>query len=111
MEKKKLFADDTPLSALFRENYHEELRNLIKSWQPFLVDYDPAKDALQISQFEFDKKHIYSNRVYMELMELEKLGALKVSLSRLAHYLAEHTNLSRSYKTLYQQLKKYHKNS
>lgn len=110
MEDKKTFKDDTPLSALFRENHHKELIKLIESWRPFLVDHSSSEDALKASHFEFDKKRIYSNRVYLELMELEKLGAVKVSLSKLAHYLAEHTNLSRSYITLYQQLKNYHNN-
>lgn len=110
MKEKKVFKADTPLSALFRENHHKELINLIESWQSFLVGHNPSEDALQMSNFEFDKKRIYSNRVYIELMELERLGALKVSLSKLARYLAEHTNLSHSYVTIYQQLKKYHNN-
>jgi hypothetical protein len=53
------------------------------------------------------KDQIYSNKVYRDLCELDAHGALQVSLSRLAHYLAAHSNLSQSYTTLYQQLKDY----
>ena len=42
----KTFDQDTPLSALFRDNHHEELRMVIDSWRPYLVDDDAAIDAL-----------------------------------------------------------------
>jgi hypothetical protein len=64
-------------------------------------------DALAITHFEFDKNRIYSNKVYYDLLDLEVVGALQVSLSQLSNYLANHTNLSSSYATLYRQLKKY----
>ena len=101
------FDADTPLSALFRENHHEELRQIIDSWRPYLIDDDPSTDAFDLTRFEFDKKHIYSNRVYYDLLDLDAIGALKVSLSDLARYLADHSNLSNSYATLYRLLKKY----
>lgn len=101
------FDDSTPLSALFRENHHEELREVIESWRPCLIGDDTTTDALAMTHFEFDKKRIYSNKVYRDLSELDALGALFVSLSQLARYLADHSNLSRSYATLYQQLKNY----
>ena len=101
------FDDSTPLSALFRKNHHEELRKVIDSWRPFLIGDDPGIDALAMNHFEFDKDKIYSNKVYRDLCELDALGALQVSLSQLARYLSAHSNLSRSYATLYQQLKNY----
>ena len=101
------FAKDTPLSALFRENHHEELRKVIESWRPYLIGDDTTVDALAITHFEFDKKRIYSNRVYYDLLDMDALGALQVSLSQLACYLADHSNLSSSHATLYRQLKKY----
>jgi len=104
---KELFNADTPLSALFRENHHEELRKIIESWRPYLIDDDPTTDALAMTRFEFDKKQIYSNRVYYDLLDLDSVGALQVSLSQLACYLADHSNLSSSYTALYQQLKHY----
>ena len=104
---KELFNADTPLSALFRENHHEELRKIIESWRPYLIDDDPTTDSLAMTRFEFDKKQIYSNRVYYDLLDLDALGALQVSLSQLACYLADHSNLSSSYTALYQQLKHY----
>ena len=97
---------DTPLSALFRENFHEELRTVIESWRPYLIGDDPDIDALALTRFDFDKKRIYSNRVYYDLLDLDDLGSLQVPLSHLAHYLACHSNLSCSYATLYRQMKK-----
>ena len=96
-----------PLAELFRVNFHGELRTVIESWRPFLVGDDPNIDALAMTRFEFDKKRIYSNRVYYDLLDLDALGALQVPLSQLARYLADHSNLSRSHATLYRQLKKY----
>ena len=104
---KELFNADTPLSALFRENHHEELKSVIESWRPYLIGDDTTVDALAMTHFEFDKKRIYSNRVYYDLLDLDTLGALQVSLSQLACYLADHSNLSSSHATLYRQLKKY----
>ena len=101
------FDEDTPLSALFRESCHEELRRIIETWRPCLIDDDASVDALKMTRFEFDKKRIYSNRVYYDLLDLEAVGALQVSLSQLSVYLAGHSNLSNSYATLYRQLKKY----
>lgn len=101
------FGKDTPLSALFRENHHEELKTIIESWRPYLIGDDTTVDALAMTHFEFDKKRIYSNCVYYDLLDLEALGALQVSLSQLAYYLADHSNLSSSYTALYQQLKHY----
>ena len=102
-----VFDKDTPLSTLFRKNFHSELRSVIESWRSYLIGDDPSVDALAMTHFEFDKKHIYSNRVYYDLLDLDALGALQVPLSQLASYLAGHSNLSQSLDTLYRQLKKY----
>ena len=105
------FGSDTPLSALFRKNHHEELRKRIESWRPYLKSDAPETDALLMTWFEFDKDRIYANKVYRDLCELDHMGALNNSLSCLARYLAGHSNLSRSYSTLYQQLKLYRSES
>ena len=105
------FGADTPLSALFRKNHHEELRKRIESWRPYLKSNAPETDALLMTWFEFDKDRIYANKVYRDLCELDHMGALNNSLSCLARYLAGHSNLSRSYSTLYQQLKLYRSES
>ena len=102
-----VFEKDTPLSALFRDNFRGELRKVIELWRPYLIDDDASVDALAMAHFEFDRKRIYSNRVYYDLLDLDGLGALQVPLSQLASYLADHSNLSQSYDTLYRQLKKY----
>ena len=101
------FDDSTPLSALFRKNHYEELRKVIDFWRPYLINDDQNMDALAMTRFEFDKDKIYSNKVYRDLCELDALGALQVPMSQLARYLSAHSNLSRSYATLYQQLKYY----
>lgn len=102
-----VFDKDTPLSALFRKAHHEELRKIIESWRPYLICDDPGIDALAITNFEFDRSRIYSNRVYYDLLDLDVIGALQVPLRQLANYLADHSNLSQSHATLYRQLKKY----
>ena len=102
-----IFEKDTPLSALFRDNFRGELRKVIELWRPYLIDDDASVDALAMAHFEFDRKRIYSNRVYYDLLDLDDSGALQVPLSQLASYLADHSNLSQSYDTLYRQLKKY----
>ena len=111
VEAKESFNDDTPLSALFRTNFHEKLRTVIESWRPYLVGDNTTVDALAMTRFEFGKNRIYSNKVYRDLCELDALGALQVSLRQLANYLSSHSNLSRSYSTLYQQLKYYRSES
>ena len=102
-----VFDKDTPLSVLFRDNFHSELRKVIESWRPYLIGDASSIDALAMTLFEFDRKRIYSNRVYYDLLDLDDSGALQVPLSQLASYLADHSNLSQSYDTLYRQLKKY----
>ena len=102
-----VFDKDTPLSVLFRDNFHSELRKVIESSRPYLIGDASSIDALAMTLFEFDRKRIYSNRVYYDLLDLDDLGALQVPLSQLANYLADHSNLSQSYDTLYRQLKKY----
>lgn len=97
----------TPLSALFRVNFEGELRTVIESWRPCLIGDDPSIDALQLSYFEFNKKRMHAKEVYKDLLDLEEIGALKVSIRQLAFYFSEHSNLSRSFDSLYQQLKNY----
>ncbi len=106
MQKFEITAD-TPLSALFRMNHFDDLKTVIESWRPYLIGNDSSIDALSLSRFDFDKKRIYSKDVYVGLLHLTDIGALQVSLSQLALYLAEHSNLSCNSNALYQQLKHY----
>ena len=104
------FDADTPLSALFRENHHEELRKVIDSWRPYLIGDDPAIDALAISDFQFDFDKIIATHIYIDLGRLLYVHALKDdNMSLLAKYLYQHSNLSNSESTLYVQLRKYKK--
>ena len=106
----KPFDKDTPLSALFRENFHEELRTVIESWRPYLIGDVPSTDALAISRFEFDFSKMLAMGVYIDLGNLLCKHPLKDDNVRiLADYLFLHTNLSDSQPTLYAQLRKYMK--
>ena len=57
------FDADTPLSALFRENHHEELRKIIDSWRPYLIGDDPTIDALAMTRFEFDFDKVIATHI------------------------------------------------
>ena len=106
----KTFNQDTPLSALFRENHHEELRKVIESWRPYLIGDDPATDALAITHFEFDFCKILAMGVYIDLGHLLcKHPLVDDNMRTLADYLFLHSNLSNSQPTLYAQLRKYMK--
>ena len=95
---------DTPLSDLFRRMFHEELRQVINSWRPFLINDDQTKDALELCRFDIDKKRFTARQVYWDLVGLVERGALRPSLQTLADYLFGHSNLSRTASTLYQLL-------
>ena len=104
MIKDIVLTADTPLSGLFRRTFHEELRQVINAWRPFLINDDKTKDALELCRFDFDKKHLTAKRVYWDLVALIEHGALRPSLQMLADYLFLHSNLSRTASTLYQLL-------
>lgn len=103
------FDADTPLSALFRESHHEELRQIIDSWRPFLSGDDPNMDALALNSFQFDFGQTRPVCIYMDLARLINHDALATPISVLAAYLFLHSNLSRSENALYVQLKRYKK--
>ena len=48
MIKDIVLTADTPLSDLFRRTFHEELRQVINAWRPFLINDDKTKDALEL---------------------------------------------------------------
>ena len=99
------FNDNTPLSTLFRENHHEELRKAIESWQPFLIG--ETEDVMKLNEFKFDLSRIQPSTVYLDLAQLINQGGLRCSMSVLAAYMFSHSNLSQSETTLYSQLGKY----
>ena len=68
MIKNMVLTADTPLSDLFRRTFHEELRQVINAWRPFLINDDKTKDALELCRFDFDKKHLTAKRVYWDLV-------------------------------------------
>ena len=103
------FDADTPLSALFRESHHEELRQIIESWRPFLIEDDPNIDALALNSFHFDFEQTRPVCIYMDFARLINHDALVPPISVLAAYLFQHSNLSRSENALYVQLKRYRK--
>ena len=74
MIKNMVLTADTPLSDLFRRTFHEELRQVINAWRPFLINDDKTKDALELCRFDFDKKHLTAKRVYWDLSQTGLLG-------------------------------------
>ena len=58
-----VFDKDTPLPVLFRDNFHGELRKVIESWRPYLIDDDASVDAHAMTLCKFDTNRIYSNKV------------------------------------------------
>ena len=105
MKKFELNAD-TPLSALFRQEYHGMLRGIIESWLPAMVDA-PHDDVLNLSTFTFDFDKIRPAEIYLDLVKLILHDALWPTMLQLANYMSTHSNLSRSESTLYGLLKKY----
>ena len=106
MQKKMQLTADTPLSALFRKEHHEMLRGIIETWRSALIDA-PEGDALELTSFFFDLEWIRPVEVYMDLARLIIHDGLIPPMSVLAHYMATHSNLSKSEKTLYSLLRKY----
>jgi hypothetical protein len=107
-ENQPLFDNDTPLSALFRENHHKELRKIIESWRPYLINDDTNIDALAMTHFEFDFSNILAKAIYIDMGRLLCQHPLEDdNIHTLANYLFLHSNLSNSQPTLYAQLRKY----
>ena len=100
------FDESTPLSALFREGSYNELEERIGHWQQYLAEGGQA-DKLALTSFKFDLTKIRPVNIYMDLAHLINHDALCVPMSVLAAYLFQHSNLSRSEKALYVQLKRY----
>jgi hypothetical protein len=103
-----IFDAGTPLSALFKVSFHTELVAVIEGWRSCLIDDDTDVDALQLNYFKFDKHIITAKEVYGVLLDFVDRNALVVPMSLLALYLSTHSNLSTSYNSLYQQMRKYH---
>lgn len=108
MEKKEdIIKNETPLSALFRKNSHENLQKVIETWRPFLTG--ETEDVMKLNEFNFDLSRIQPSTVYLDLAQLINQGGLQCSMSVLATYMFSHSNLSRSENALYVQLKRYKK--
>ena len=56
MIKDIVLTADTPLSDLFRRTFHEELRQVINAWRPFLINDDKTKDALELCREPYDHR-------------------------------------------------------
>ena len=108
-KKKHIYNEDTPLSTLFRESHHEELKKRIEAWKPFLTQNTKDEDALKLSNFQFNLSAVRAVSIYMDLAHLVNHDALRPPLSVLADYMFQHSNLSRSKNAVYSQLKRYKK--
>ena len=105
MQKIEITAD-TPLSALFRKEHHEMLHHVIDTWRPGLIGLT-KEEALEMTTFCFDFGWIRPIEIYMDLTYLIINDGLYTPMSVLAHYMAMHSNLSKSEATLYALLKRY----
>ena len=97
---------DTPLSALFRKEHHEMLHNVIDTWRPALIGLT-KEETLEMNTFYFDFDWIRPIEVYLDLTYLIIQDGLYTPMSVLAHYMATHSNLSKSETSLYTLLKRY----
>lgn len=52
--KKLNISADTPLSVLFHDGCHDQLKNDIKYLCNFLIDCQSDVDVLKVSRFDFD---------------------------------------------------------
>lgn len=109
MQRKLKITVDTPLSALFRENHHEELRTIIESWRPYMIGGDACADALEMCYLGFDFTRIPLGHIYRDLAVLINHDGLIPTISLLASYLTIHSNLSVNKNTVYRQLMRYRK--
>lgn len=101
------FDSGTPLSALFRESHHEELKEMVKNWRLYMIEEGQTEDELILTSFQFDFEQIRPVNIYMDLAHLINHDALRVPMSVLAAYMFQHSNLSKSENALYVQLKRY----
>ena len=106
--KKVIITADTPLSALFHDKSHEQLRGAINDWRSYLIGDKPT-DELQISYFEFDfSMHEFGPcAVYHDLAWMVINCPLVVPLSELARYMAEHSNLQAKASSIYRLINSY----
>ena len=106
-KKEDIIKNETPLSALFRKNSHEQLQTVMETWRPFLIG--ETEDMMKLNEFKFDLSRIQPSTIYLDLAQLINQGGLQCSMSVLAAYMFTHSNLSRSENALYVQLKRYKK--
>ena len=102
MNKNKEFLQDC-----FLVNFHERVKAIILSWYHKLVHHPSTSEVFDITYFEFDKNKVTSKEVYYDLIPLIEEGGLCECVTTLVYYLVNHSNLSNSYATLYQQMSDY----
>lgn len=90
------------LVDFFDKTVHETLKNLIISWYPYMTTPYTDAEALEITYFEFDFHQITSKQICLGFVDLIERWALVVDVKTFVEYLFEHSNLSRSFQTLYQ---------
>lgn len=100
---------ETTISELFYSKYLDQVREVINKWRSSLIDDDPSVDVLQLKTFCFNRGILYFNSVIFDIMRLRKCGYVKVSIAVLARFFYEHSNLSKSFDTLYSRMRSYSK--
>ena len=57
--------------------YHEELRQTIEAWRPYLIGDDTSVDTLKLHSFHFDFSKVIATSIYIDLGRLLHAHALK----------------------------------
>ena len=81
------------LTGIAMPNFQDEIRELVDSWKPYLVERHTADDLEKMIYFKFRNKRGDKVKIYRDLVRAYNKGWFKVSLIDLAKYLAIHTNL------------------
>ena len=105
--KKIAITADTPLSALIRDNHHQELSLYLEQWRRYLKGVNSDTDLFRLSYFEFDLDRLNVGVIYHSLALLINHDAVMTNVSVLAGYVVEHSNMGIKKESVYRQINRY----
>lgn len=82
------------LTGIAMPNFQDEIRELVDSWKPYLVERYSADDLEKMIYFKFRNKRGDKVKIYRDLVRAYNKGWFSVSLIDLAKHLAIHSNLA-----------------
>ena len=74
--------------------FQDEIKRLIDSLKPYMVESSLADDPGHLAYIEFRNKRGDKVKIYQNLVRAYNKGLFKLSMIQLARYLATHTNLA-----------------